>query len=124
MSFHASVGNLLSVEDLDEGDDQDGSAELERPASTPPRLSVHPLDWAWPAQNAAAAGDPLQEQVMPSLRSEDLVGRIRSYEGLLSRKSTKGRRRGGWTKSWYKVAPGNKLKLIMMSSYDDTVYST
>ena len=103
MSFHASVGDLLSIEELEEGDDHDGSAELElyqRPASTPPRLSVHPT--APPLQDAADLQD---QQVVPSLRSEDLVGRVRSYQGLLSRRNTKGRRRG-WSKSWFKVAPG------------------
>ena len=98
MTFHQSLGDLLSIQGLDgDGDDRSISSEPERPASTPPYLRH---------RTATQQELNLDEQVVPSLRSQDLVGRIRSYEGLLWRK--RGTKVGtkNWTERWFRVAPG------------------
>lgn len=97
MSFHQSLDDLLSAEDLDDRDYHSDSESERRPASTPP------------AHSAAARHRQdvdLEEQVVPSLRAQDLAGRIRSYQGLLWRRNAKGRASRGWTRAWFKVAPG------------------
>ena len=102
MSFHQSLDDLLSAQDLDEREyhsDTESELDLRRPASTPPHGS--------PARPHRQDID-LDEQVIPSLRAQDLAGRIRSFQGLLWRRNAKGRARG-WTNGWFKVSPGRSL---------------
>ena len=98
MSFHQSLDDLLSAQDLDDHDrDYHSDTESERrPASTPPHAHSH----------AHRQDVDLDEEVVPSLRAQDLAGRIRSYQGLLWRRNTKGRASRGWSRGWFKVAPG------------------
>lgn len=92
MSFHQSLENLL-----DEAENEPALELYQRPSSTPPQLRRRLQDEL-----------DLDERVVPSLRSQDLAGRIRSYQGMLWRRNTKGRARG-WTRSWFSVAPGKCL---------------
>lgn len=111
MSLHQSLGDLLSAQDF-EGEDADhlsSASELElypqRPASTPPQLAVRTR---LSHDTTSELQDGEEVTVVPSLRSEDLAGRIRSYEGMLWRRNVKGRAKG-WTRSWFKVAPGTSM---------------
>lgn len=102
MSFHQSLEDL-SVEELDEeeNDGSESATELhQRPSSTPPHL-----------RRRVQEEIDLDEQVVPSLRSQDLAGRIRSYQGMLWRRNAKGRARG-WTRSWFSVAPGKWMAFL------------
>ena len=100
MSFHQSLEDLLSVQDnLDDREyhsDTESELDQRRPANTPQHGRSTPR---------RRQGIDLDEQVVPSLRAQDLAGRIRSYQGLLWRRNTKGRGRG-WTRGWFKVSPG------------------
>ena len=97
MSFHQSLEDILSAQDLD---DREYHSDTERPASTPPHAHSD-------TRHAAHRQEVnLDEQVVPSLRAQDLAGRIRSYQGLLWRRNAKGRASRGWTRAWFKVAPG------------------
>ena len=101
MSFHQSLEDLLSAQDLD---DREYHSDTERPASTPPHVHSD-------TRHAAHRQEVnLDEQVVPSLRAQDLAGRIRSYQGLLWRRNAKGRASRGWTRAWFKVAPGRSTQ--------------
>lgn len=92
--------NWQIIQEMDEGEHQHSESDSEsdlRPATPPPHLR-HRQDEV-----------DMDEEVVPSLRAQDLAGRIRSYQGMLWRKNTKNRARG-WTRSWFKVAPGKCLK--------------
>lgn len=101
MSFHQSLEDLLSAQDLDDRDYHSDTESDRRPASTPPHSA---------ARHAHRQDVDLDEQVVPSLRAQDLAGRIRSYQGLLWRRNAKGRARG-WTRRWFKVAPGRIMMI-------------
>ena len=94
------TANELAIQEMDEGEHQHSESDSEsdlRPATPPPHLR-HRQDEV-----------DMDEEVVPSLRAQDLAGRIRSYQGMLWRKNTKNKARG-WTRSWFKVAPGKCLK--------------
>ena len=100
MSFYQSLDDLLSAQDLDDRDYHSDTESEQRPASTPPH--------ARHAQHV-----DLDEQVVPSLRAQDLAGRIRSYQGLLWRRNAKGRASRGWSRAWFKVAPGTSCQRML-----------
>jgi hypothetical protein len=111
MSFYQSLDDLLSAQDADDRDYHSDTEPEQRPASTPPH--AHSAAVAH-ARHAPHRQDiDLDEQVVPSLRSQDLAGRIRSYQGLLWRRNAKGRTSRGWSRAWFKVAPGRAARMLI-----------
>lgn len=54
----------------------------------------------------------------PSLRLQDVEGRIHMYEGLLSRKIKKAKLKHDWKKRWFRVIPG-KCSVACRSKFDN-----